>query len=115
LNTRPTRLGNFPVQANGATILRLAIKLLANHPEIEFVCSLHDAIYIYCSLESEAEHTTTLIRCMTRAANQVLARTQMPMPIKVKPSRYTHATGYQDGRDTETLPAILAILEAHGV
>ena len=44
-HTRETTIGNFPMQGGGSTILREAVKLLAQENDIEFVCSHHDALY----------------------------------------------------------------------
>ena len=113
LNSSATRLGNFPVQANAAMILRQAVKYLSKFPQIEYVCSLHDALYIYCNEDDEVEHTNILVRCMTAATRAFMRGVPQPLDIKVDVKHWTHATGYTDERDTSTLPAIIAVLDAH--
>jgi DNA polymerase-1 len=119
LSTKPTALGNFPVQSNAATIMREAVKLLAIEARrsnaFSWVASLHDALYLMAPVELALETENLLRRVMQQATDTVLRHTPMPMKIRVDTHTYSHETGYSDERDTTTLPAILAMLDANGV
>lgn len=45
-SVRDTQLLNFPMQANGAALMRLAIVNLAKYENIDLICTQHDAIYV---------------------------------------------------------------------
>jgi DNA polymerase-1 len=53
-HTRSTQIQNFPMQANGAAMLRRAVYHVYQTRVLDLVCPLHDALYIRCR-ESEAE------------------------------------------------------------
>lgn len=109
-NTRFTKLQNFPMQANGAVILREAIKLLSQHPEIELVCTLHDSIMIYCHADDEDVHTNILRNCMIQAVTNVMRGLTMPMDIPVEVKSYTHEKGYVDKRGTQMFNKVMALV-----
>jgi DNA polymerase I len=64
-------LMNFPMQANGAEMLRLAC-CLATERGILVCASVHDAILIEASAESIDEHVAALQACMREASRIVL-------------------------------------------
>lgn len=61
---------NFPIQGNGASIMRSAIAL-AHDAGLKILCPLHDAIYIEHN-ENDEEAKRTLAECMDKAVTQVL-------------------------------------------
>ena len=50
-----TKLMNFPMQSNGAVMLREAVKMLAFETDLDVACTLHDAIYVNCREEEVVE------------------------------------------------------------
>jgi DNA polymerase family A len=116
-HTRETTIGNFPMQGGGSTILREAVKLLAQENDIEFVCSHHDALYAYCHMDDRVSQRACLRRCMTEAVDLVMRHTPMPLKIKIDGldddrKLITHATGYADGRGAKTLAHVMSIISA---
>lgn len=112
---KETTIGNFPMQANGAAILREAVKLLARENHVEFMCSHHDALYLYAHMDDRAPMRARLRRCMTDAVDLVMRHTPMPLPIKIDGldddrKLITHASGYVDPRGAETLRHIMSII-----
>ena len=103
------------MQANGAAILREAVKLLARENHVEFMCSHHDALYLYAHMDDRAPMRARLRRCMTDAVDLVMRHTPMPLPIKIDGldddrKLITHASGYVDPRGAETLRHIMSII-----
>src|SRR5262245_7655405 len=71
-NVNPRSLRNFPMQANGAEMLRLAC-CLATERGIEVCAPVHDAVLI-CAPVDRLEHDVARMRaCMAEAARAVLA------------------------------------------
>ncbi|MGB3291101.1 MAG: DNA polymerase [Burkholderiaceae bacterium] len=68
-NTRSLR--NFPMQANGAEMLRLAC-CLAVESEIRVLAPIHDAVLIEAPLEELEEATAAMQTCMRQASSVVL-------------------------------------------
>lgn len=115
-HSRFTTLQNFPMQANGAVILREAVKLLAkHHPEVEFVCSLHDSLILYAHEDDEIAHSNILRRVMQQATDKVMASMPMPMPINIDVKVHTHQTGYVSHKGQQLFDRIIAMLDAEGV
>jgi len=111
-NTSYTKLQNFPFQGNAAVILREAIKRLARYPEIEFMCSLHDAIYVYAPEDQATHHENILRRCMQEATAAVMQFAAVPLNIAVEVKQYDHANGYQDARGTALYHEIMQLVSA---
>jgi hypothetical protein len=68
---------NFPMQSNGAEMLRTAA-ILAYYDDIKIIALVHDAIMIEADLEdldSAAERTA---HCMDKAARALLVGTDLP-------------------------------------
>ena len=93
---RATQIQNFPMQANGAAMLRRAVYHVWQTGVLELVCPLHDALYIRCQ-ESEAEHHATLLGdCMDKACKDILGNT---LTLKRDPADiYTYEKPYYDER-----------------
>jgi DNA polymerase I len=102
-DTKPTQIQNFPMQANGASMLRRAVYHVWQTGVLELVCPLHDALYIRCQ-ESEAErHEQLLGECMDKACREILGDT---LTLKRKSEIYTHDKPYYDKRGWELYETI---------
>jgi DNA polymerase I len=69
-NANPRSLRNFPMQANGAEMLRLAC-CLATERRVEICAPVHDAVAICAPLE-ELEHAITEMRTAMAAASRIV-------------------------------------------
>jgi len=93
-NCNPRSFLNFPMQANGAEMLRLACGL-ATEAAIEVVAPVHDALMILTPperLEADIERTR---RCMAEASRVVLGGFEIRVDAKVIrwPDRYFDPRG----------------------
>ena len=69
--SKPASVGNFPVQGNGAEMLRLAICLM--HDNGLKVCApIHDAVLIEGDLDHQTEWLSMAQKCMQRASEIIL-------------------------------------------
>ena len=102
-----TKLMNFPMQSNGAVMLREAVKMLAFETDLDVACTLHDAIYVNCREEEVVEVVPILTEIMDRAVERVIGTTvKIEAGVKV----YTHEEGYRDQRGEETLARVTDLL-----
>lgn len=87
-------LRNFPMQANGAEMLRLAC-CLAVEAGIRVVAPIHDAVLIEAPLEELDAVTCRMQECMRRASATVLAGFELRADVKViaYPERYVDERG----------------------
>jgi hypothetical protein len=69
--SNPRSLSNFPMQANGAEMMRLAA-CLATERGIEVCAPVHDAFLIAAPLDRLAEDTARMQACMAEASRVVL-------------------------------------------
>lgn len=106
-DSRFTRLMNFPMQSNGAVCLRESIKKLAFETDLNVVCTLHDAIYIYCHKDEAEASKAILKRIMNEAITDVIGD---EIKVAVDFNEYTHETGYYDARGTKTLQVVVDLL-----
>jgi DNA polymerase-1 len=91
---RPTSLRNFPVQANGAEMLRLAC-CLATERGIRVCAPVHDALLVEGPAGSIDEVVQATREAMTEASRVVLDGLQVPVDAKVVrwPGRYSDPRG----------------------
>jgi hypothetical protein len=88
-DTNPRSLANFPMQANGAEMMRLAC-ILATEAGIELCCPVHDALLI----EAPTDGLTEAIECtrnyMAQASREVLGGFELRTGVErvVYPDRY---------------------------
>jgi hypothetical protein len=118
MNSSFTKLQNFPMQANGAVMLREALRNLAAIDDIELVCSLHDAIYLYAHEDDAIVHENHLRRAMTDAAKRVLAHAPIKIgtgpneiDLRVDVKVFTHESGYVDPDGAALADRIRQILD----
>ena len=83
-NVKDTQLLNFPMQANGAALMRLAIRELAKHDDIDFICTQHDAIYVNAPTNDRELVIQRVQNCMAKACvdlfnGKLLLRTELKM------------------------------------
>ena len=86
---RPTSLMNFPMQANGAEMMRLAA-IAATEAGIEVCAPVHDAFFIAAPLELLDEHIEHMREIMTKAGSVVTGGLVVRTDVKVirYPDRY---------------------------
>jgi DNA polymerase I len=77
-------LQNFPMQAHGAEMLRLAL-VYATEKGLGICAPLHDAIFVVAPADQETWATETLRDCMERAAIDILG---VKIPIEMFVVRY---------------------------
>src|SRR4051812_7836186 len=103
-----TKLMNFPMQSNGAVMLREAVKMLAFETDLDVACTLHDAIYVNSRGEDVDDVLSTLTGIMDRAVERVIGTT---VKIEAGVNVYTHEEGYRDQRGDETLARVINLLK----
>jgi DNA polymerase I len=101
----PRMLRNFPMQANGAEMLRLACSL-ATERGVRVVAPVHDALLIEAPLEALEVAVETTRECMRKASEVVLAG--FPLRSDAKVVRYPDR--YQDPRGTRMWETVWATL-----
>lgn len=109
-DSKPTSLRNFPVQANGAEMLRLAC-CLATERGIEVCAPVHDALLVEGS-EHEIEDVVAATQAAMREASEVVLD---GFPLRTDAKIIRSGERYMDGRGVkmwETSQAILAEIEA---
>lgn len=107
-NVRYTQLLNFPMQANGAAMMRLAVINAAKMNSFDLVCTLHDAIYANSATQNKEKTIEDVISCMDAACMELLCGV---VKIRTDVSVYDEFTGYQDPRGKEMLHQVNAYIE----
>jgi DNA polymerase-1 len=92
--TKSTTLQNFPMQANGAEMMRLAA-CLATEAGIEVCASVHDAFVIMAPLERLDADVVAMQAFMAEASRVVLGGYELRTDVKVVcyPNRYMDPRG----------------------
>jgi hypothetical protein len=93
-NPNPRSLRNFPMQANGAEMLRLAC-CLATERGIEVCAPIHDAVLIYASLDRLKTDIAAMRAAMAEASRVVLGGFELGTDVSVTrwPARYMDSRG----------------------
>jgi DNA polymerase I len=105
---RPTTLRNFPMQSNGAEMLRLAC-CLATERGIDVCAPIHDALLIEGPTSSIDDVVDTTRAAMAEASKVVLAGVEVDTDVEVIrwPDRYADERGaVMWGRITEILSGL---------
>ncbi|URQ90745.1 hypothetical protein [Pseudoalteromonas sp. SCSIO 43101] len=68
---KDTQLLNFPMQSNGAALMRLAIIELAKYHDIDFICTQHDAIYVNATVTEQSQVIEKIQTAMDFACNEL--------------------------------------------
>jgi len=93
----PRALINFPMQANGAEILRLAC-CLATEDGLEIVAPVHDALAMVAPLDAIDDHTARLLQHMEAASETVLSGFTIRAEVEAEvlhPNRYSDKGGHE--------------------
>ncbi|MGH1573902.1 DNA polymerase [Methylobacterium sp. P31] len=106
--TSDTKLMNYPMQSNGAAMLREAVKMLAFETSLDVVCTLHDAIYVTCAASEKNAVIADLTAIMDRAVERVIGSA---VKIEVGVNIYTRETGYRDKRGDVMLARVVDLLD----
>jgi DNA polymerase I-like protein with 3'-5' exonuclease and polymerase domains len=103
-------LVNFPAQATGAEILRLAC-CLATEEGLEVVAPFHDALLVQVPTD-KIDHAIEHVRsCWRRASAALLGGFELGCETDKNKVTYEFPKRYQDGRQTEFFDAALEFLE----
>ncbi|MCH9732728.1 MAG: DNA polymerase I [Actinomycetia bacterium] len=91
---RPTSLRNFPMQANGAEMLRLA-SCLVTESGIEVCAPVHDALLVEGDSDSIEDTVATTRRLMAEASTVVLDGLEVDTDVEIIkwPNRYSDDRG----------------------
>jgi DNA polymerase I len=92
----PRSLRNFPVQGNGAEMLRLAI-ILADEGGVEICGPIHDAVLLQAASEDIDEAVERCRKAMIAASELVLPG----FPLRVEAKTWDWTTHYSDDRGAE--------------
>ena len=98
---------NFPCQATGAEILRVACILLVEN-NIKIIAPIHDAILIECDEEETYEIILKAQKLMTEASTIVLGPGNS---IKTEADVIKYPDRYSDPREVENWNKVLKIVE----
>ena len=93
-NARPTALRNYPMQANGAEMLRLSC-CLATEQGVAVCAPVHDALLVEGDIEELDDVITTTRAAMARASSDVLDGLEIGTDVSVvmHPERYMDPRG----------------------
>jgi hypothetical protein len=91
---RPTSMRNFPMQANGAEMLRLAC-CLATERGVQVCAPIHDALLVEAPIAEIGDVVTTTRAAMAEASRLVLAGVEVATDVELIswPERYADARG----------------------
>jgi hypothetical protein len=94
--SNPRSLRNFPMQANGAEMLRIAC-CLATERGIEVCAPIHDAVLICAPLERLDADIAAMRAAMAEASRLVLAGFELGTDVKIVrwPDRYSDPRGVE--------------------
>jgi DNA polymerase I len=94
-NANPRSLRNFPMQANGAEMLRLAC-CLATERGIEVCAPVHDAVLICAPLDRLDEDVAAMRAVMAEASRIVLGGFELGTDVSITrwPARYMDGRGH---------------------
>ncbi len=92
--SNPRSVANFPMQANGAEILRLAC-IMATGEGIEVCAPVHDALLIIAPLDVLDQQVARMRRIMAEASQIVLGGFELRTDVEIVrfPDRYSDARG----------------------
>ena len=93
-NTNPRSLANFPMQANGAEMLRIAC-CLGTERGVEICAPIHDAVLICAPLQRLETDIAVMRAAMAEASRAVLGGFELATDVKIvrSPDRYEDPRG----------------------
>jgi len=104
-STKPTTIRNFPMQANGAEMMRLAC-CFAIRNGIRICMPVHDAILIEAPVTEIDESIKITQKAMARASREVLSGFELLSDVK----KIIYPDRYMDPRGVETWDTIHNII-----
>jgi hypothetical protein len=104
-NPNPRMLRNFPMQANGAEMLRLAC-CLATERGIEVCASVHDAVLI-CAPLDRFENDIAGMRAAMAEASKIVLR---GFELRTDATRTLYPDRYRDARGTEMWNRVMELI-----
>jgi DNA polymerase I len=105
LDPKPRSIRNFPMQANGAEMLRLAC-CLGTENGIGICAPVHDAVMITAPLESLSCDVETMQGYMRQASRLVLAGFELETEAKI----VSYPDHYTDDRGTEMYTKVMQLI-----
>jgi hypothetical protein len=106
-DTRPTSLRNFPAQANGAEMLRLAC-IFATEAGLSVAGPVHDALLVESRVDELVTVTAGARQAMGSAARLVLGGLDVAVDVKVT----TWPKRYSDPRGVDMWTRVTSLIEA---
>ena len=106
-DSNPRSLMNFPMQANGAEMLRLAC-CLGTEAGLEICAPVHDALLLLAPLDSLEDDVAQLQACMAEASRVVLGGFE----IKTDAQIIRWPDRYMDNRGTVMWDRVMGLLDA---
>jgi hypothetical protein len=106
-NFNPRSLRNFPMQGNGAEMLRLAV-CFATEQNIEVCALIHDAVLICAPLDCLDAEVERMRACMAKASRAVLNGFELRTDAHV----VRHPDRYQDPRGTLMWDRVMRLIAA---
>ena len=104
-NPNPRSLRNFPMQANGAEMLRLAC-YLATERGIEVCAPVHDAVLICAPLDRLEDNIASMRAAMAEASKIILAGFE----LRTDATRVRYPDRYQDPRGTAMWDRVIELI-----
>ncbi len=105
-DTRPTSLRNFPMQANGAEMMRLAA-CLATERGLGVCCPVHDAFLIEADSDTIDAETAQMQNAMREASELVLPG----FPLRADAKIFRHPDRYADERGRRMWDTVTRLLD----
>jgi hypothetical protein len=105
-NPNPRSLRNFPMQANGAEMMRLAA-CLATESWIEVCCPVHDAFLICAPMERLDADIAAMRAAMAEASRIVLGGFELGTDVAI----IHHPNRYMDGRGRVMWERVMRLLD----
>ena len=104
--SNPRAVGNFPLQANGAEMLRIAL-CLATEQGVEVCAPVHDGVLIHAPLPDLADAVALMQACMQQASAVVLEG----FVLRTEASVWRYPEPYSDPRGTAMWNTVWSIIE----
>jgi hypothetical protein len=104
-SSNPRSLRNFPMQANGAEMLRIAC-CLATERGIEVCAPVHDAVLICAPLHRLEADIAGMRAAMAEASRAVLQGFELGTDVKI----IQHPNRYMDGRGREMWDRVIGLI-----
>lgn len=103
--SNPRSVGNFPLQANGAEMLRIAL-CLATEQGVEVCAPVHDGVLIHAPLPDLADAVALMQSCMQQASAVVLEG----FVLRTEASVWRYPEHYSDPRGTAMWQTVWSII-----